>query len=43
MPEDKENQEIYILTNEKGKRNLPKFMTYKESMRTYQISTSEST
>ena len=41
MPEDKENQKIYIKTNEKGLSNLPKFMTFEASTRTYQISTSE--
>jgi hypothetical protein len=43
MPEDKENQNIYIKTFEKGKISLPKFMTYEAGTRTYQISTSEKT
>jgi uncharacterized protein len=43
MPEDKENQKIYLLTYEKGKSTLPKFMTYQASIRTYQILVSETT
>jgi hypothetical protein len=43
MPEDKENQKIYLKTNEKGKSTLPKFMKYQASTRTYQISISETT
>ena len=41
MPEDKENQTIYLKTNEKGYRSLPAFMTYESSTRTYQISANE--
>ena len=37
MPEDKENQKIYLSTNENGKTTLPKFITYKASTRSYQI------
>ena len=40
MPEDKENQKIYLKTYEKGKSTLPKFMTYSARTRTYQISIS---
>ena len=43
MPEDKENQKIYIKTFEKGQISLPKFMTYEAGTRTYQIYTSEKT
>ena len=43
MPEDKENQIIYLTTNEKGRSTLPKFMTYEKNMRTFQISTTEQT
>ena len=43
MPEDKENQKVYLKTNEKGKTNLPNFMFYDASTRTYQISTSKQT
>jgi hypothetical protein len=43
VAEDRENQEIYIKTNEKGKKNLPDFMEYEASTRTYLISTSEKT
>jgi hypothetical protein len=41
--EDKENQKIYLKTNEKGKRSLPNFITYEASTRTYQIYTTELT
>ena len=37
VPEDKENQEIYLETYEKGQTSLPKFMTYEPGSRTYQI------
>jgi hypothetical protein len=40
MPEDKENQKIILKTNEKGLKNLPEFMKYEASTRTYQISAS---
>jgi hypothetical protein len=43
MPEDKENQKIYLKTNEKGQSTLPTFMKYEASTRTYQISTDEQT
>jgi hypothetical protein len=43
VPVDNENQEIFILTNEKGKRSLPKFMKYEARTRTYQINASEQT
>jgi hypothetical protein len=40
LPEDNENQKIYLNTYEKGQSTLPKFMKYEASTRTYQISTS---
>ena len=43
MPEDKENQKIYLKTYEKGKSSLPIFMKYQASTSTYQISISETT
>ena len=43
MPEDKENQKIYLKTYEKGSSTLPTFMKYEASTRTYQISTDEQT
>jgi hypothetical protein len=41
--EDKENQQIYMKTFEKGFSDLPKFMRFDPSTRTYQISTSAET
>jgi hypothetical protein len=41
--EDKENQQIYMKTFEKGLRDLPKFMRFYPSTSTYQISTSTET
>jgi hypothetical protein len=43
VPEDKENQKIYLNTYEKGQSTLPQFMTYEASTRTYQIQTSKQT
>ena len=43
MPEDKENQKIYLKTYEKGSSTLPTFMKYEASTQTYQISTDEQT
>ena len=41
MPEDKENQKIYLKTYEKGQRTLPSFIRFDASTRTYQIETTE--